>query len=75
MLNAEPLAGAHLGVVRRHGLAAWLRGQILQPLAKPACAKPASTPNASVNLEPTCRELTRIIAGIVLSLATEPAHA
>jgi len=91
VLNAEPLPGSDLGTVRRRGLATWLKGLILQPPAKPARAKqePASNtiadpaPNGAWSLQktgdagasPAASELTRVIAGIVIALVTEPAHA
>lgn len=90
VLNAEPLPGTDLGTVRRRGLAAWLKGLILPPLSKLACAKlepinavanPA--PNGVCSLHktgdakasPVASELTHIITGIVIALVTEPTHA
>jgi hypothetical protein len=90
VLNAEPLPGTDLGTVRRRGLVAWLKGLILPPLTKPACAKlePVNAvanpaPNGICSLHktgdaeasPAASELTRIIAGIVITLVTEPSHA
>ena len=75
VLSAEPVPGADLGTVRRRGLASWLRVLILQPPAEPARARLELTPNAIADPEPAASELTRIIAGIVIALVAEPAHA
>ena len=64
-----------LGTVRRRGLAAWLRGLLVQPPADPALAKPEPTLNSMADPAPAAGELTRIIAGIVIALIAEPAHA
>jgi hypothetical protein len=66
---------AELGTVRRRGLASWLRGLILQPPAEPARARLELTPAAIADPAPAASELTRIIAGIVIVLIAEPAHA
>jgi hypothetical protein len=90
VLNAEPLPGTDLGTVRHRGLAAWLKGLIPPPLNKSARAKlePVNAvanpaPNGACSLHktgdaeasPAASELTRIIAGIVIALVTEPSHA
>ena len=75
MLSAEPLPGADFGTVRRRGLATWLKGLILQPPAEPARARPEPMPNTIADPAPATSELTRIIAGIVIALVAEPAHA
>ena len=74
-LTAQPLPGPDLGTVRRRGLASWLKGLILQPPAEPARARPELMPNTIVNSAPAASELTRVIAGIVIALVAEPAHA
>lgn len=74
MLSAEPLPGPDLSTVRRRGLAAWLKGLILQPPAEPRF-RPEPARNAIVDPVPAANELTRIIAGIVIALVAEPAHA
>lgn len=64
-----------LGVLRRHGLAAWIRDLESESLVKsPAfdCRQPdQGVAQASA---PASDELTRLIAGIVLALAVETAH-
>ena len=64
-----------LGTVRRRGLAAWINGLLAAAPTEPACAGPVSTPDTLINPAPAVGELTRIIAGIVIALAAEPAHA
>ena len=75
VLRAEPVPGPDLGTVRRRGLASWLKGLILQPPVEPARARPEPMPNTSADPAPVASELTRIIAGIVIALVAEPAHA
>jgi hypothetical protein len=75
VLSAEPVPGADLGTVRRRGLAAWLRGLILQPSAEPARARLEPARNTIADPAPAATELTRVIAGIVIALVAEPAHA
>lgn len=75
MLGAEPMPGQDLGTVRRQGLAAWLRGLIIASPVEPACAKLEPSLNTIPTLVPVVSELTRIIAGIVIALVVEPAHA
>lgn len=75
MLRAEPIPGPDLGTVRRRGLAAWLKGLIVQPPAEPVRAKSDSTPNTTRDPAPAASELTRVIAGILIALVAEPAHA
>lgn len=64
-----------LGTVRRRGLAAWLRGLIMQPTAEPDRAASSSTPSTTGDPAPAASELTRVIAGILIALVAEPAHA
>lgn len=74
-LGGEPVAGPDLGTVRRHGLAGWLARLTLQPVVEPARARPEPMPAAIVDPVPVADELTRLIADIVVALATEAAHA
>lgn len=69
------MPGPDLGTVRRRGLAAWLKGLIVQAPAVPARATPDSTPNTTGDPAPAASELTRVIAGILIALVTEPTHA
>ena len=62
------------GTVRRHGLAAWLRGMITLTPVGPTCAKLEPSLNTRTEPAPAISELTCIIAGIVIALVVEPAH-
>ena len=75
VLNAEPVSGPDLGTVRHRGLASWLKGLTLQPVAEAARARRYRTPSSISDPAPATNELTRLIAGIVVALAAEPAHA
>jgi hypothetical protein len=75
VLSAEPMPCLDLGTVRRRGLAAWINGLLAAAPTEPARAGPVSTPDTLINPAPAVGELTRIIAGIVIALAAEPAHA
>ncbi len=72
VLYAEPVPGPDLGTVRRQGLASWLKGLILRPPVEPTLARPELMADA---MAPVASELTRVIAGIVIALLAEPAHA
>jgi hypothetical protein len=74
VLGAEPARGPDLGMVRHRGLASWLKQPLIEPIAQPSCARRAGTPGAIVDV-PATTELTRLIAGIVVALAAEPANA
>jgi hypothetical protein len=70
VLGAEPVCAPDLGIIRRHGLAVWLKQSPVMPVAQ-LCAR---TQGAIVDPAPATRELSRLIAGIVVALAVEPAH-
>ena len=69
------MPGPDLGTVRRRGLAAWLKGLIVQAPAEPVRVRSEPTLNTLTNPVPAAGELTRIIASIVIALVAEPAHA
>ena len=74
VLCAQPGCTPHLATLRREGLAAWMKGLTLAPDANtpiPGAARRAPVPRDPA---PTPSELTRLIAGIVLTLTGEPAH-
>ena len=71
VLGAEPVRGPDLGIIRRHGLAIWLKQSPVMPVAQHFVPR---TPGAIVDPAPATRELSRLIAGIVVALAVEPAH-
>ena len=64
-----------LGTVRRRGLAAWLRALVALPPAEPARSTPEPSLSTTIVPAPAAGDLTRIIAGIVIALVAEPAHA
>jgi hypothetical protein len=74
VLRADPDAGPHLGVLRREGLAAWSRSLIEVPTISAPISAPARHPLTRHGCAPAPSELTRLIAGIVLSIIAEPSH-
>jgi hypothetical protein len=72
-LGAEPARGPDLGTVRHRGLASWLKAPVRKPATQPLdMPRP---PGANTGSEQQhISELTRLIAGIVVALAGEPAH-
>ena len=74
VLGGEPARGPDLGVLRHCGLTSWLRAPIPEPIVQRTGAKQDCAPGASVEAAPMTAELTRLIAGIVVALAAEPAH-
>ena len=73
MLSAEATTGPGLGILRRQGLAAWMRALGHDPHAEAACRAPQPPPFAKP--DPSASDVTRLIAGIIVSLAMEPIHA
>jgi hypothetical protein len=74
VLAAEPVRGPDLGTVRHRGLANWLKQPPLTPLVPQPCAGSDRRSGTVVDPAPATTELTRLIAGIVVALAMEPAH-
>ncbi len=74
VLGAEPAHAPDLGMLRRRGLTSWLRAPIPEPIFQRTGATQDCGLGASVEQAPTTAELTRLIAGIVVALAEEPAH-
>jgi hypothetical protein len=74
VLSAEPARGPELGMLRHHGLTSWLRAPSPEPMLQRLGATQDRAPGASAEPAPTTAELTRLIAGIVVALAAEPAH-
>jgi hypothetical protein len=74
VLGAEPARGPDLGMLRHRGLTSWLKAPIVQPIIQQPGATQDRAPGASVEPASTTTELTRLIAGIVVALAAEPAH-
>lgn len=74
VLGAEPAPRADVGTVRHRGLTSWLREPNVKPIAQQPRAGQDRTPGVAVDPAPATTELTRLIAGIVFALATEPVH-
>jgi hypothetical protein len=72
-MSAEPPRGPNLGVLRHQGLASWLKAPSSEPISQRSCAHQHRLP-ANIGPVPTTSELTHLIAGIVMSLAAEPAN-
>jgi hypothetical protein len=75
VLSGEVTTSAGLGILRRQGLAAWMRAMEREPHAAAACRDPQPSPSAKPDLSPPASDVTRLIAGILVSLAMEPMHA
>ena len=71
VLGAQPVPGAGLATLRRQGMAAWV--QAARPAHGLPQGRPARLPPTSSG--PAASELTLILASLVVTLATEPAHA
>jgi hypothetical protein len=52
-----------------------MRAQGQEPQAEVACRDPEPPPSAKPDLSPPASDVTRLIAGIIVSLAMEPMHA
>lgn len=63
------MSGAGLGVIRRQGMAAWVR------MALNAPEPPPDLPTVPCQPLPSASELTRLLAGLVVTLVEEPVHA
>jgi hypothetical protein len=75
VLGAEPVSGQDLSTLRHRGLASWLKSLDPQPQTAPHHARWALMQGTIPHPAPAANELTRLIAGIVVALAAEPAHA
>lgn len=74
MLNAEPGADSDLYIIRRRGLAAWIRQCGAEPRPEVVHADHRPVFSTTHNLSPATTDLTRLLAGIVVALTTEPVH-
>ncbi|WOH75730.1 hypothetical protein RX330_11950 [Bradyrhizobium sp. NDS-1] len=75
VLSGEVTTSSGLGILRRQGLAAWMRALGHEPFAAVACRDPEPAPFAKPDLSPPASDVTRLIAGILVSLAMAPMHA
>jgi len=75
VLNAEPSACSGLCIIHRRGLAAWIRECGSQSQVKAVRTNHQAAPPTTRDLSPAASDLTRLLAGIIVALAMEPAHA
>jgi hypothetical protein len=70
-LNAAPISDAGLGAIRHHGMVRWLHGLTCQ---RDNVQRQSPPPRPIASRSPTTCELTRLLAGIVVTLTREPVH-
>jgi hypothetical protein len=75
VLSAEPLMAPGLGILCHQGVAAWMRALWPDTHTEAASRHGESTRRVSQNPSPPASDVTRLIAGIIVSLALEPIHA
>ncbi|MGH6741201.1 MAG: hypothetical protein ACREDY_19625 [Bradyrhizobium sp.] len=75
MLNAEPSSCSGLGIIRHRGLAAWIRECGSEPQVEAVRTNYHAAPTTTGDLPPAASDLARLLAGIIVALATEPTHA
>ena len=75
VLRAELTACPGLGILRRQGVAAWIRALGQESHAEAACLNHRGTPSAPDDPSPAASDLARLIAGIIIAIAMEPIHA
>jgi hypothetical protein len=74
-LRAEFTACPGLGILRRRGLAAWVRALGQEFHAEAVGHDHRLAPSASHDPSPATSDITRLIAGILVAIAMEPVHA
>lgn len=75
VLNAAPSTCSGLGIVRHRGLAAWIREGGSESQVEAVRTNHHAAPATTRELPPAASDLARLLAGIIVALATEPAHA
>jgi hypothetical protein len=75
VLNAEPSTYSGLCIIRRRGLAAWIRECGPEPQIKAVRTDHQAASPTTRDLSPAANDLTLLLAGIIVALAMEPAHA
>jgi hypothetical protein len=75
VLSADLTASPGLGILRRQGLAAWIRALGQKPHAETACCDHQPRPSAGPDPSPRASDITRLIASIIVAIAMEPVHA
>jgi hypothetical protein len=73
-LCAGPIASPGLGILRRQGMAAWMR-TLEHPPHSDGDRHPMIAPSPASDLPQQSSELSRLIASIIVSVGTEHAHA
>jgi len=73
-LCGEPAACPGLGILRRQGVAAWVRA-LAHPHYLDGESHPPIVRSPVSDIPPESTELTRLIANIVVAVQTERAHA
>jgi hypothetical protein len=74
VLGVEPVRGPDLGVLRHRGMTSWLKSPIPEAIAQRTCASRDRSSGDNIDPPRMTTELGRLMAGIVLALAAEPAH-
>jgi hypothetical protein len=74
-LRAELAACPDLGILRLRGLAAWIRALGHGRHAETARCDHRPAPAIAPDRSAAASDLTRLIAGILVAIAMEPAHA
>jgi hypothetical protein len=75
VLNAEPSTCSGLCIIRRRGLAAWIRESGAESQVEAVGTNHHAAPTITRDLPPAASDLARLLAGIIVTLATEPVHA
>jgi hypothetical protein len=75
VLRAELTACPGLGMLRRRGLASWIRALGQEPHTEAVCCDHRVALSATNDPPPAASDLTRLIAGIIVAIAMEPVHA
>lgn len=75
VLNAEPSAYSGLYIIRRRGLAAWIRECGSESQVEAVRTNHQAAPPTTRDLAPAASDLARLLAGIIVALAMEPTHA
>jgi hypothetical protein len=75
VLSAEPTANPGLGILRRRGLAAWIRALGQEPYAETSGCDHQTLTSDKPDIPPAASDITRLVAGIIVALAMEPVHA
>jgi hypothetical protein len=75
VLNAEASTGSGLCIIRRRGVAAWIRESGSESQVETVGTTHQAAPMITRDLPPAASDLARLLAGIIVAIATEPVHA